>query len=142
MKYTPVIDEKATVDALKKQAADGAPIKNGHHHNRHESEGYGRSGRISIEDEIARTEALIKYAKEQGMTIIAAHTGGKDRRQDEFDEQSIRFVCPQADMIILKNDANEDGYFTGVAKEKNIPLITFMNTTMELPEILKAIFVK
>ena len=43
------------------------------------SKGLGAAG-ISQEDELARAEAIVKTAKDNGITVIAAHLGGAARR--------------------------------------------------------------
>ena len=108
--------------------------------------GMGASG-VSIDDELARTEALIAEARKQGMTIIGSHIEGMSRRSqgasagDNSDEQSIDAVCPNSDFMIVKKEGDSDGRFTTISKGKDIPLILFeMNT--EISDVLKKVFNK
>ena len=108
--------------------------------------GMGASG-VSIDDELARTEALIAEAKKQGIKIIGSHIEGMSRRSqgasagDNSDEQSIDAVCPNSDFMIVKKEGDSDGRFTTISKGKNIPLILFeMNT--EINDVLKKVFNK
>lgn len=90
--------------------------------------GMGAAG-ISIDDELARTAALIKEARVQGMTLIGAHIEGIKRRAqgadigDNTDELSIDAVAPFADILIINIEGDEDNRFTNIAQEKNIPMI-------------------
>lgn len=108
--------------------------------------GMGAAG-ISIKDELDRVDELIKVAKNQGITIIGAHIEGKARRVhgassgDNSDEVFIDVVCPKSDILIVRSDGNEDGRFTAIAEEFNIPLKTF-EKNLELADILKEIYKK
>lgn len=106
--------------------------------------GMGAAG-ISMDDEISRTEALITEARNQGIQIIGAHIEGIKRRAqgaaagDSTDEQSIDMVAPNSQLLIVRKDGNEDGRFTIIAEEKNIPLI-LVEKNLDLLEELKKIF--
>lgn len=106
--------------------------------------GMGAAG-ISIDDELKRTKALIAEAKKQGILIIGAHVEGMERRAqgaspgDNSDELSIDTVCPEAALLIVRKDGDEDGRFTAISKDKKIPLILF-EKNMELGEVLKNLF--
>jgi len=108
--------------------------------------GMGAAG-VSITDELKRTEGLIAEAKKLGMTIVAAHVEGMDRRAknaapgDNSDEQSIDAVCPFSQVMIVRKDGDEDGRFTTISKAKKIPLVTFEKNA-ELGNLLKSMFVK
>jgi hypothetical protein len=100
---------------------------------------------ISMGDEISRTEALISEANSQGIKIIGAHIEGIKRRAqgasvgDNTDEQSIDTVAPNSQLLIVRKDGNEDGRFTVIADEKNIPLI-LVEKNLDLFQELKKIF--
>ncbi|MFC1725062.1 DUF6305 family protein [candidate division KSB1 bacterium] len=108
--------------------------------------GMGAAG-ISIKDELERTKSLIAEAKKQGIKIIGAHIGGMQRRAkgaspgDNTDELSIDAVCPESDLLIIKKEGNEDGRFTAISKEKNIPMIEFEKYN-EMTKIFKNLFEK
>jgi len=108
--------------------------------------GMGAAG-VSIDDELARTKALIEEAKKQNITIIGSHIEGMARRSqgasagDNSDEQSIDAVCPNSDFMIVKKEGDEDGRFSTISKGKDIPLILFdMNN--EISDVLKKVFNK
>jgi len=107
--------------------------------------GMGAAG-VSINDEIARVNALMAEAKKKGITIIGAHVEGMERRAkgaaagDNSDEQSIDAVCPKSKFLIVRKDGDEDGRFTAFQK-KNIPVVFFEKNT-ELAEVLKGVFAK
>lgn len=106
--------------------------------------GMGAAG-ISMDDEISRTEAIITEARDQGIKIIGAHIEGIKRRAqgasvgDNTDEQSIDTVAPNSQILIVRKDGNEDGRFTIIADEKNIPLI-LIEKNLDLLQELQKIF--
>lgn len=84
------------------------------------SKGLGAAG-IDAEDELKRTDDLIKAAKDNDVKIIAMHIGGENRRG----ELSDKFVDPafkDADYIIIVEEGNKDGIFTNIATGNNIPM--------------------
>jgi hypothetical protein len=108
--------------------------------------GMGAAG-VSIKDELARTQELIAEAKKQGIKLIAAHIEGMARRAqgaaagDNSDELSIDAVCPQAALLLIRQDGDEDGRFTAISKESNIPMVVFQKN-MELGKVLEDLFAK
>ena len=108
--------------------------------------GMGAAG-ISVEDELERTKELITEAKKQGITIIGAHVEGMERRAqgaspgDNSDELSIDAVCPEAAILFIRKDGDEDGRFTAISKDKNIPMLTFVKN-MDIPKVLKSLYEK
>ncbi|MFO7769174.1 MAG: DUF6305 family protein [bacterium] len=108
--------------------------------------GMGAAG-ISVEEELARVDALLDEAEAQGLTIVGAHVEGMARRAqgaspgDNSDEQSIDAVCPRSDMLMVRSDGNEDGRFTAIATDRDIPLLEF-EKNLELGEVLKDIYGK
>ncbi|WP_315119114.1 DUF6305 family protein [uncultured Clostridium sp.] len=101
------------------------------------SKGLGAAG-IKAEDELARTEELIKAAKEKGMKVIAAHVGGENRR-GELSDKFIKPAIENADYIIIVESGNKDGLFTNVASEKNIPMES-VKSIADVMEPLKKAF--
>jgi len=108
--------------------------------------GMGGAG-VSMDDELARTKALIAEAKKQGIKVIGSHIEGMARRSqgasagDNSDELSIDAVCNVCDLMIVKKEGDSDGRFTTISKGKNIPLILFeMNT--EIQDVLKKVYTK
>jgi len=108
--------------------------------------GMGAAG-TSIDDEIARANALIAEARKKGITVIGGHVEGMERRAknaapgDNSDEMSIDAVCPKAAFLIIRKDGDEDGRFTALGKKHNLPVV-FYAKNMELMGVLKNIFGK
>jgi hypothetical protein len=108
--------------------------------------GMGAAG-VSMTDELKRTAALIEEAKRQGLTIIGAHVEGMARRAqgaapgDNSDELSIDAVMPLSDLMVVRQDGNEDRRFTVISENTGIPLILF-EKNMELGDVLTRVFVK
>lgn len=106
--------------------------------------GMGAAG-VSIQDELQRTEALIAEAKRRGVTIIGAHVEGMSRRAqgaapgDNSDELSIDAVMPYADLMIVRQDGNEDRRFSVISDSQGVPLILF-EKNMELGNVLQGVF--
>jgi hypothetical protein len=106
--------------------------------------GMGAAG-VSMEDELERTAALIAEAKRQGIPVIGAHVEGMSRRAqgaaagDNSDEQSIDAVMPESQLMIVREDGNEDRRFTIIADNLGIPLVLF-EKNMELGTVLEGIF--
>lgn len=93
---------------------------------------------IDKEQEIERVEKLVKAAKAQKMKIIAMHIGGKARRGKLSDIFNI-VAAESADCLIVKSDGNEDNFFTKIAEQKKIPLIS-IEKIMDAGDVLKKIF--
>lgn len=106
------------------------------------AKGLGASG-ITIDQEIERLDAMMAKAKELGIQVIAAHIEGKARRgkPGSASERSIDAIVPLADHIVVNKDGDEDGRFTTLAKEKNIP-ITYLDSAMDLGEFAKMMYAK
>lgn len=104
------------------------------------AKGLGASG-ITIENEIARLEIMIKEAKRLNMQIIAAHIEGTARRDNVGgpNERSIEAIAPFADYIIVQKDGNADGKFTKIAEENNIPL-TILDNTLDLIQVIEKMY--
>lgn len=85
------------------------------------SKGLGAAG-IKVEDELARTEQLLKIAKEKGIKIVGLHVGGEQRR-GELSDKFVNATIGECDYLIVVEDGNKDQLFTKVAEEKKIPLV-------------------
>ena len=106
--------------------------------------GMGAAG-VSMRDELERTEALIAEAERRGITIIGAHVEGMARRAqgaaagDNSDEQSIDAVMPKSQLMVVREDGNEDLRFSIISENSGIPLVLF-EKNMQLGEVLGSIF--
>jgi len=138
------INTLATANDLKSAKDAGSPYKSLIIVMGASLKGMGAAG-ISMDDEISRTEALILEAHNQGIKIIGAHIEGIKRRAqgasvgDNTDEKSIDTVAPNSQLLIIRKDGNEDGRFTVIGDEKNIPLI-IVEKNLDLFQELQKIF--
>lgn len=100
--------------------------------------GMGAAG-VDIDHEVSRIKAIIEEAKKEGILIIGAHIEGMARRVDETDAASIATVIPESQLLLVREDSNEDGLFTKEAEKLNIPIIVFKET-LDLGKVLKELF--
>jgi hypothetical protein len=106
--------------------------------------GMGAAG-VSIEQELDRAAELIAEARRQGMTVIGAHIEGMERRAqgaapgDNTDEVSIDAVMPNADILLVLKEGDEDGRFTAISTDTGIPMILLDKLT-DLSDVLKQVF--
>jgi len=127
-----------TAEDLKAKAEEGNPYKTLIITTGTSMKGMGAAG-VDIDFEVARIEAIIEEAKKEGILIIGAHIEGMARRVDATDAASIATVIPESKLLLIREDGNEDGYFTKAAEEQGIPIITF-EKTLDLADILKQLF--
>jgi hypothetical protein len=136
--------EQATAQDLMDRQATETPFKSVIIVTGASLKGMGAAG-VSMPEELARTAALIAEAKRQGLTIIGAHVEGMDRRAqgaapgDNSDEQSIDAVMPLSDVMVVRQDGNEDRRFTVISEAEGIPLILF-EKNMEMGDAFGSIF--
>ena len=122
--------DQATAQDLKDAQSAGSPFKTLIVVTGASLKGMGAAG-VSMREELIRTEALIAEAKAQGLTIIGAHVEGMDRRAqgaaagDNSDEQSIDAVMPNADVMVIRQDGNEDRRFSVLSEAEGVPLVLF-----------------
>ncbi len=142
--YDFVFNSLATVEDMAAGHEDGGPFKTIIIVTGASGKGMGAAG-ISIEDELARADRLIAQARSLGIKIIGAHIEGMERRAqgaaqgDNTDEQSIDAVCPNADMLLVMEEGNEDGRFSAIATDTGIPIVLFEKLT-NLSDVLPTIF--
>lgn len=101
------------------------------------SKGMG-AAKISETDETARISALLDSAQAAGIPVIAAHMGGLNRRgalSDPFN----RLGASRAAHIVVVKGGNDDGFFTKIASENNVPLDTLKNA-LEVGPLMKRMF--
>ncbi len=104
--------------------------------------GLGASG-ITIEDELARLEKMVAFAKELELPIIAVLLE-KDKRSEiptNANERCIDAICPNAEWMIVVKDGNADGRFDKLSEEYDIPLTT-IDTTLDFIALAKDTFIK
>ena len=131
-------DDLLTAEHLKAKAEEGNPYKTLIITTGTSMKGMGAAG-VDIDFETARIEAVIEEAKKEGILIIGAHIEGMARRVDATDAASIATVIPQSKLLLIREDSNEDGYFTKAAEEQGIPIITFKET-LDLTDVFKQLF--
>ncbi len=103
------------------------------------SKGLGAAG-IDADQELARTEALLKKAKEQGTKIVAMHTGGSARRGTLSDS----FIVPafeSADIAIVVSEGDQDGLMKGII-DKNGASSAYVKQIADCMATLKTLFGK
>jgi Domain of unknown function (DUF6305) len=101
------------------------------------TKGLGAAG-LDMAKEIARTRALMKAAKDQGVKVLAMHTGGAGRRGQTSDDL-IELVVPDADCTIVVASGNKDKIFNQLAARRNAPVIE-VEKTAAAGDVVKAIF--
>jgi hypothetical protein len=133
-----------TAEELSARAQAGSPFKTVIIVSGASLKGMGAAG-VSMREELIRTEALIAEARRQGLTVIGAHVEGMARRAqgaaagDNSDEQSIDAVMPFADLLIVRQDGDEDRRFSIISENSGIPLLLF-EKNMEMREVLTGVF--
>jgi hypothetical protein len=85
------------------------------------SKGLGAAG-VSQQEEYDRVQALVKAANELKIPIVMLHIGGNARRKGQSDSFN-KLVAENSKYMIVVRQGDEDGFFTAISKEKNIPLI-------------------
>jgi hypothetical protein len=96
--------------------------------------GMGAAG-TDVEAEIERCLNIIIAAKEAGMVVVGAHIEGMARRTDSSDAASIEAIMKEADIILIIEDSDSDGFFTQYAQENEKPMIVVKNA-LEIGQIL------
>lgn len=97
--------------------------------------GMGAAG-TDVDAEIDRCVALIEAAKEAGLTIVGAHVEGMARRSDSSDTASIEAVMALADVMLVTEDSDSDGFFTDYSAEHDVPLIK-VKDTLAISSVMK-----
>ena len=103
------------------------------------SKGLGAAG-IDIDTEIARLEALVAAAADKGVKVVIAQIEGATRRGSSSD-LVIDTLIDSCNLMLIKQDADNDGKFSSLAEEKGIDIIFFKKTS-DARGVLKDIFGK
>ncbi len=105
--------------------------------------GLGASG-ITIDQEIARLEKMVGWAKELNIPMVGVLLE-KDKRQPGIptnaNERCIDTIAPYCQWLIVVKDGNKDGRFTDISKKYNIPL-TILDTQLDYTNLMKQVLVK
>jgi hypothetical protein len=104
--------------------------------------GLGASG-ITIDQEIARLQRMVKTAKDMKLPIIAVLLE-KDKRSavaTNPNERCIDTICPYADWMIVVKDGNSDKRFDKLKEKYKIPL-TLIDNAIDFTALCKQVFVK
>jgi hypothetical protein len=99
--------------------------------------GLGAAG-LDPDQEKNRVTVLIEKAQEKNIPLLCLHLGGEARR-GELTDQLIEAFIPRAQMTIVVKSGNEDGLFTRICNEKNIPLVE-VEKAIDVQEPLHQIF--
>ena len=104
--------------------------------------GLGASG-ITIDQEIARLQKIMKYAKEIKLPVIAVLLE-KDKRSTVAtnpNERCIDLICQYAEWMIVTSGGNTDKRFDKLKAKYNIPL-TLIDNAIDFTAVCKQIFTK
>jgi hypothetical protein len=131
-------DDLLTAEILQEKAAQGEGFKTLFITTGTSMKGMGAAG-TDIKDELDRISGLIAEAQKQGIYIMGAHVEGAARRVDHTDQLSVEAVSQHADMLVVIESSDEDGYFTKLAAERNVPLLK-VKETLHLMEPFQTLF--
>ncbi len=84
------------------------------------SKGLGSAG-VSRDEELKRVETLLASAAAADIRIVALHLGGKARRGVQSDDFNA-MVVEASDLAIVVAQADTDGFFSDLCKEKGVTL--------------------
>jgi len=101
------------------------------------NKGLGAAG-IDADQELARTSALIAKAKELGMTIVAMHTGGADRR-GTLSDSFIKPAFAAADIAIIVESGDADHLMYDILAANNTPT-AYVAKAADARNMLKELF--
>lgn len=101
------------------------------------NKGLGAAG-IDADQELARTDALIAKAKELGMTIVAMHVGGADRR-GTLSDSFIKPAFAAADIAIIVESGDTDNLMHDILAAKKAPT-AYVAKSSGARDVLKSLF--
>lgn len=99
--------------------------------------GFGAAG-ITAATEMARTQEIMKAARDRKIALIGVHIGGAEGREG-LSKQFVELVAGAVDLLVVWEDGNADGYFTKAAQQAKIPLIV-VRQPIEVGATLKQVF--
>jgi hypothetical protein len=95
---------------------------------------------IDKEAEYKRVEEIITRARKDKLPVITFHVGGKSRR-GTLSDYFNKLAAENADYLVVVAGGDEDGFFSSIAKEKNIPMES-PEKIASIQEILERMFQK
>jgi hypothetical protein len=95
---------------------------------------------IDKEAEYKRVKEIVAGARKNKLPVITFHVGGKSRR-GTLSDYFNKVAAENADYLVVVTGGDEDGFFSNIAKAKNIP-IEFPEKIASIQEILTRIFQK
>lgn len=101
------------------------------------NKGLGAAG-IDADQELARTDALIAKAKEMGITVIAMHVGGADRR-GTLSDSFIKPAFAAADIAIIVESGDTDNLMHDILAGNNTPT-AYVAKSSGVRDVLKSLF--
>ncbi len=107
------------------------------------AKGLGEAG-IDIREEEARIAGILDKMDELKeeypgeYLTVGFHIGGEGRRGD-LSQASIDATAPRVDLLVVWEEGNQDGMFTKIAEENDIPLI-IIESVRDTENILAKIF--
>lgn len=99
--------------------------------------GLGAAG-LDIAKERERVEMLVKQAAKKNISLLCMHLGGESRR-GQLTDALIKDFLPLGKMAIIVKSGNNDGMFSTICKEYNIPLVEVEKAIQAL-DPLKRVF--
>jgi hypothetical protein len=99
--------------------------------------GLGAAG-LDVEQEKERVVRLLDAAGSQNIPVLCLHLGGEARRGQLSDEFITAFL-PAARLALVAKSGNQDGLFTELCRQHDIPLIEVERAVNAL-EPLKKLF--
>jgi hypothetical protein len=99
--------------------------------------GLGAAG-IDTAKEKDRVKTLLAEAAKRGIPVLFLHLGG-DQRRGELTDAMVADYLPSARLAVIVKSADSDGLFSGICKERGIPLVA-VEKTADAADVLKKAF--
>ena len=99
------------------------------------SKALGAAG-IDKEQELKRCQEILEKA-EDSCSIIVVHIGGAARR-GQLSDLFIEEITPHADYILMLEGADDDGLFSSIAAENDIPMDVITSIADSGPKLAAA----
>ena len=99
--------------------------------------GLGAAG-LDVQQEKSRLVQLVEAARTRNMPVVCLHLGGQDRR-GKLSDDFISTFLPYARLTIVVRSGNQDGLFTRICSQHDIPLIE-VEKTVDAMQPFKQVF--